>query len=262
MKTIIVIIVLATALTSCGEHSFDDEETSSSSSRGEPLSSSRGESSSSVAEGGGSGYSALVGKGNDIRNYKTVEIGSQTWMAENLDNPVDGSICYNNEPRNCEIYGRLYDYRTAMSLPYTCYFGNCYFQMQIKHQGICPDGWHIPRDSEWDILIAFVHSDNNLPAFDYEDSPYAGKYLKAKNGWRNYPGIVNEDKYGFAALPGGGIGPCSNTTPGYDGNWWSTTEYYSGIGFSFHSMYDDNNSVDWYDSTRDDCFYSVRCLKD
>jgi uncharacterized protein (TIGR02145 family) len=217
--------------------------------------------SATEGEGGNSSYSAVVGKGNNINNYKTVKIGEQTWMAENLDYPVEGSVCYNNMPQNCEKYGRLYSGWAAMNVPSNCFFGNCDSQMQLRHQGVCPNGWHIPKDWEWDILIAFVHSDNNLPAFYYGKSPYAGKYLKAKSGWRDYPGIAGEDKYGFTALPGGGEGVHINTAGG-SGTWWSATEHHHGNSPS-RSMYDDEDSVDWYFSNGyENNFYSVRCLKD
>jgi uncharacterized protein (TIGR02145 family) len=240
----------AMAFISCGEHSSNSfmDETSSH---------------NNFLEGyaNDSGYSALVGKGNDINNYRTVKIGEQTWMAENLDYPVEGSKCHDNEPYYCKKYGRLYNGWAALDIPSACYFGNCDSQVQTMHQGICPDGWHIPRDWEWDILIAFVHSDNNLPAFYYEDSPYAGKYLKAKDGWKSFPGIVNEDKYGFAALPGGDDSGRIGGT-GSTGTWWSATMYSHTIGSSY-SMYDDEDSVDWHESNRySDKFYSVRCLKD
>jgi uncharacterized protein (TIGR02145 family) len=217
-------------------------------------------------ESSSSNYSALVGRGRDINNYKTVKIGSQTWMAENLDYPAENSKCHNNEPYYCEKYGRLYDWHTAMDLPYNCFLGNCDLQEQVAHQGICPDGWHIPSDFEWDIFIAFVHSDNRLPTYYFGDSPYAGKYLKAKGGgWRtSYPGIVNEDKYEFAALP--------NDGKGFEGSWWTATSYigdskdwttaqYS-LGWSYtRHMYDSENSVDW-DINLKTRFFSIRCLKD
>jgi len=85
----------------------------------------------------------------DIDNniYKTVKIGAQCWLKENLKvtkNPKGVAItryCYNNDPKICETDGGLYDWNTAMNGSTT-----------EGAQGICPNGWHVPKDSDWYVL--------------------------------------------------------------------------------------------------------------
>lgn len=81
------------------------------------------------------------------QNFKTIKVKDKIWMAENLNIEVPGSWCYDNNPDNCNKYGRLYTYESA-----------------IKN---CPKGWHLPSDQEWTDMINF---------FGGED--IAGKDLK------------------------------------------------------------------------------------
>jgi uncharacterized protein (TIGR02145 family) len=103
--------------------------------------------------------------------YKFVKIDAQIWLAENLRYISPSSACYENVPENCDKYGRLYLWDND---------GN---------KKLCPEGWHIPSDAEWQILEDLA-PDNQL---------------KARNGWEPYGNISGngEDKYGFAALPAG-----------------------------------------------------------
>jgi len=119
--------------------------------------------------------SSNSGIDNDIpvpygdETYETVKIGTQTWIARNLNYNAPGSRCYNDDPANCAKYGRLYDWVTAMSLESSCYSTSCASQISAKHKGICPVGWHIPSHAEWTVLTDFVGENS-------------AKKLKAKDG--------------------------------------------------------------------------------
>jgi len=134
----------------------------------------------------------------DKITYRTVKIGTQTWMAENLNYNTKGSKCNDNNPANCAKYGRLYDWKTA--------------------KNACPSGWHLPIEAEWDALTSYVEDSKNC-------TDCAFNHLKTMNGWKTYEGKSDNgtDTFGFSALPSGG----SNGY--YDANgdasyWWSASE--------------------------------------
>ena len=193
--------------------------------------------------------------GND--NYETVQIGNQVWMAKNLNYDVPGSKCYNNDPANCAEYGRLYDWATAMDISSS--YNRSYYipSASTKYKGICPSGWHIPNNADWDKLVRYVDGTNDTSS--HYNSPTAGKYLKATSGW-NSNGNGN-DKYGFSALPGG-----HGSSGGYFGNvgdnggWWSASEYSSNYAnYRIMDYYDEY--VGYNDIDKGNVF-SVRCVQD
>ena len=159
----------------------------------------------------------------DGKTYKTVVIGEQTWMAENLNyETVSGSYCYSDS--NCDKYGRLYDWETAMYA--------------------CPAGWHLPSKDEWDVLTNFAGDANNL---------------KARDGWADYyiNGVLQHgngiDYYGFAALPNGG-------SKAY---WWSSSEYGNAINATGAYEYIISEGVKYISNNGADKIsnLSVRCIK-
>jgi len=179
---------------------------------------------------------AAVGTFTDIRDnktYKTAKIGTQVWMAENLNIEIEkgNSKCYDDYESNCQKYGRLYDWETARKA--------------------CPKGWHMPSDAEWDKLDSI--------------SGTPGKDLKAKSGWDNCTG---EDKFGFAALPGGNSGYNDGNSEndgfnriGYGGFWWTATKIDSIYAFSRYMDCLDANTLYASNGKKSD-LYSVRCVKD
>jgi uncharacterized protein (TIGR02145 family) len=238
----------------CGGTAIYDPETQScteaSSSSAMPSSSSIVPSSSSVAPSSSSGG----GNGNDISNYRTVNIGTQTWMAENLNYAVEGSKCYENVPANCNTYGRLYDWSTAMGFAPSCNTTFCSNQIQPKHTGICPAGWHIPSQTEWNILSSYVQSTSGC------SDDCDAKLLKADSPLWNNNG-KGTDEYGFSALPGGHGGwDGSFDNVGDYGGWWSTSEFNSSIAY-YRDMGYYSDSTRWSNFNKSYLF-SVRCLQD
>ena len=188
--------------------------------------------------------SNYISKGNNINNYKTIWIGEQRWMAENLDYDVADSKCYNNSNDSCAKYGRLYNWSTAM--------GNASSSSASPSgvRGVCPTGWHLPSDAEWAQLMNYVESQSGC-------SGCAGTKLKATSGW-NYNGN-GTDSYGFAALPGGGYSGGFSLTGNF-GEWWSSTEddgWYAWSRFmNLDDGYVDRNLISKAN------LFSVRCVQD
>jgi uncharacterized protein (TIGR02145 family) len=169
----------------------------------------------------------------DKKTYKTVKIGKQTWMAENLNYDEKGSKCYENNDSFCKGYGRLYDWTAAKTA--------------------CPKGWHLPSKSEYEALDKFVGGEK-----------VAGKKLKAKSGWNENDGKSGNgtDEFGFSALPGGGNSGGHFYNIGYLGYWWSASknEYYSSLAYSrFMDCY--YGGANW-DGNNKSALFSVRCVKD
>jgi uncharacterized protein (TIGR02145 family) len=172
----------------------------------------------------------------DGKKYKTTKIGEQVWMAENLNYEAPGSKCYNNDPANCNKYGRLYNWETAMEA--------------------CPNGWHLPSNTEWDKLFRFIDGDIGT------ESPYqsktAGKYLKSISGW-NESGN-GKDKFGFSALPGGyGNSDGSFYDDGTNGVWWSceSNSLYACLRRIYYAY-----EYAYYNYSDKSNLFSVRCVGD
>ena len=186
----------------------------------------------------------------DGQTYKTVTIGAQTWMAQNLNYETENSWCYKDDPANCAKYGRLYTWAAAVGRSEDeCGYGHECGLPSGDVRGICPSGWHLPSYSEWGTLFTAVGG-----------SSKAGTKLKSLTGWNSGNGT---DTYSFAALPAGfRYGDGDFGYEGEDADFWSSTEYkynsddayymnmeYSGASASMGHLNKYNG-------------YSVRCLKD
>jgi len=183
----------------------------------------------------------------DGQSYKYVKIGTQTWMAQNLNYKVDSSWCYGGVASNCSTYGRLYRWSSAMAL--SSHYDSSTWGGTLPHQGICPSGWHVPSDAEWNSLIQYV----GFAAAETE--------LKANSAlWRANTN-TGTDVYGFSVLPAGirfDVGTFNSL--GYDACFWSSSEYAASNAWNRDFDYDYYGYVDrnYYDK-----FYgfSLRCAQ-
>ena len=192
---------LATSTLSSSEQTESSSQTTLSSSLTVALSSSSVDATSSSSNLSSSGFGPVsFGEITDERDghvYKTVKIGNQWWMAENLNyaytKPIknelvdmdSSSICYNNEPDSCAKSGRLYMWEAAMD--YSNDESCSDYDELLTTRGVCPEKWHIPSIEEWFTLLNIV---NDLAAI-----------LKSTSGWPE--GKNGTDEFGFAALPTG-----------------------------------------------------------
>lgn len=140
--------------------------------------------------------------------YTTIGIGTQMWFAENLnyatmDGNADngkGSWCYGNNVTNCSIHGRLYTWAAAMNLPAEYNNKSAAEVVSEKHQGVCPDGWHVPSNDEWNLLGEFVGK--------YNGGEGVGTSIKGAQYWPVKAGVARgSDKFGFNALASGYMNP-------------------------------------------------------
>ena len=194
----------------------------------------------------------------DSSLYATVRIGNQTWMKENLNFDYKiagesfGNYCYRSSADSCAKYGRLYTWAAAMDTATTGCGGGRWCNPG-KVQGVCPDGWHLPSESDWDTLKVAVGG-----------YAVAGTALKTATGWydedENY--VPGTNSSGFSALPSGrwasfyGYGGA-----GKDAAFWSAMS--AGVDWTYaeyvYLAYDkagmtSSNREKWYG-------YAVRCVK-
>lgn len=174
----------------------------------------------------------------------TVTIGTQTWMAKNLNVGVmltapaaqtnNGTVekyCYNNNPSNCDIYGGLYAQGEALN----------YLEIEGT-QGICPSGFHLPRKTEFETLFTFL-----------------GGEAVAE------PKLMIGGSSGFEAPLGGnyGSGVFGDYVMGTDGVYWTSTNFSAMPGYSWDRIISTNPAAETYWANMDsDWALSARCIKD
>ena len=197
----------------------------------------------------------------DNQVYKTVQIGDQIWMAENLnfayigvpytyydDTSDSTSWCYDNDPANCTKYGRLYTWAAAMdSVKTGCGFDKTCGLSGIV-QGICPTGWHLPDSTEWETLITAVGGGL---------SP--GEALKLQSGWLDDGN--GTDAFGFSALPAGYrdiLDGAFNRGGDFTVFWTATEVEYYACSVTLNYF----NGIAFMGGFNKGLGHSVRCVKD
>ncbi len=194
----------------------------------------------------------------DGQCYKTVKIGDQVWMAQNLNyslNPGEQSWYGGGEnytEGDCSVYGRLYTWAAAMDS--AAVFSNdgkgCGYGVECepneKVRGVCPEGWHLPSREEWLTLITAMGGLGK-----------AGTALKSQTGWYNERNGM--DAYGFSALPVGYRPPPGGFLQGYDARFWSASE---GNDYGAYFLYLIVSDYAHLGGNNKDFAFSVRCLLD
>jgi len=165
----------------------------------------------------------------DGTTYPLVQIGHQTWMAQNLRyQMVNEFRCYNNRPENCEQYGCLYSWFTVAN----------------QNKPICPKGWHVPSDQEWNNLTSGL---GDQPAMK----------LKSRSGWAD----AGQNQSGLNMLPGGYAK--DNTTfvgEGNQANFWTADKYSAATAYSRTIV---SGKTEVFRRSSDMTYQlSVRCIKD
>ncbi len=219
----------------------------------------------------------------DGNTYRTVIIGNQTWMAENLkatkygdgttiphvtdevawhnlgDNNTDKAYCFYNNDESLG-YGALYTYAAAVNG--TPQSGNNHVQ------GVCPDGWHVPSDTEWTELENYLIANG----YNYDGTTTGNKIAKSlasTSGWTNSGRIGDvgnnqstNNTTGWSALPGGCHYPGDGTFGGAGiyGNWWSSSEDCSSDAYG-RELSCRNPGLYRYSPYKSYGF-SVRCVRD
>jgi uncharacterized protein (TIGR02145 family) len=237
--------------------------------------------------GGGSGGGTVIGtpiftQGNGVTDiegnqYPTIKLGNQEWIAINLKtskfrngdaiplvsdstqwaaiwnggNPTGAPAwCYyNNNSANNAVYGKLYNWYAI-----------------ADQRNVCPNGWHVPSDAEWNQLINFIDPYNTNSG---QSSDYAGGAMKTTGTLQNRQGLWNHPNNeatnvsGFAGTPGGVRG-LSFGNIGTEGHWWSSTESIPSFTAFYRSLVYGSGTIlrggpaGGAKSTG----YSVRCIKD
>jgi len=203
----------------------------------------------------------------DGNTYKTIKIGDQWWMAENLkvshyrngdaiptghsnsewaDLSTGAYVVYDDNERNSEPYGYLYNWYAV-----------------DDNRNIAPAGWHIPTDDEWKELEIYLGmSQSAANKFGWRDTDEGGKLKETGTAHWNSPNTGATNESGFTALPGGYRGSYDGGyyDLGNSGSFWSSTEDNSHNAWSRRRSY--YYSGVYRGNSNKESGFSVRCVRD
>jgi len=198
------------------------------------------------------------------QTYHTVKIGSQCWLRENLNigimidstkdqtnNGIIEKYCYNDNPNNCAAYGGFYQWAEAVQYQNgATNTTSTSPALTGKVQGICPSGWHIPSEAEYQTLSEVVSNNGNTLKTVGQGNA---------DSWGNGKGTNTS---GFSALIAG-IRYTSSYyyNLGYYSDFWSSTEANTDYSYSMNLGYN-ISTIDWFSNNFKLYGFSVRCLKD
>jgi uncharacterized protein (TIGR02145 family) len=197
--------------------------------------------------------------------YKTIVIGNQEWMAENLkvghfkngdtipnitdnntwSNQTIGSLCTYNDSTNFECpYGKLYNWFTISDA-----------------RGVCPLGWHVPNESEWNSLVDYLDNAADTAQAGFQSASAGGKLKSTGINWWLSPNVLSDNSSGFSGVGAG----YRNSSGGYENmldltNWWSSEEF-SGTNAYYRSLFNYNGGF-FKDNHLKSAGFSIRCIKD
>jgi uncharacterized protein (TIGR02145 family) len=211
--------------------------------------------------------------GDDIEHegysYSTVQIGDQCWFSENCRYlPV---VSPSSEGSETEPYYYVYDYQgtdlveAQATANYETY-GVLYNWPAAITEGLCPSGWHIPSDDEWQALeIALGMSEAEATSLGFRGSP-VGDFMKSTSGWNDYNGSSGNgsNSSGFNVLPAGNTDVSGNTVNMYqDGSFWSSTLQNEQDILGRNVNYTDDYVYRFVVLTSEELIkFSARCIKD
>jgi uncharacterized protein (TIGR02145 family) len=200
----------------------------------------------------------------DNQKYQFTTIGDQAWMTENMNigdtlnpgafptnNDTIEKFAYNDAAANLETYGGLYTWREMMQLPDSCEVSGCADLIETQHQGICPSGWHLPSQAEWQEMIDYLGGN---PA------GAGGKLKETGTAHWTSPNTGSTNTSGFTALPGGKKAGGFYLELGESAYFIITNEE-SAVRTYVYQLRFDSDQVNKVSVQKERAF-SVRCIKD
>lgn len=192
----------------------------------------------------------------DGQIYRLTTIGSQVWMAQNLNFATPNSWCYNNNEENCAVYGRLYSWTAAVNLSESYATTAAGSLISEKHRGNCPEGFRLPNNRDMQTLVEFIQDDDRFSGENI------GTRLKTQSWKKSEEWPSGTDRYGFGALAAGfrnSSGVFSEL--GADADFWVAEEGPSSKAAPYWNLYYDNDDFLGGYRKRKTYAYSVRCIK-